>query len=299
MASKLKTYDLPFDEDSSTRFIPWIIALTTFVSFILILGTLTSSSFIGKWSRTLGEQVTLQIPSLEPSSTSPEVTANQHTRVLQYLRMLPSVKSAELIDRDEVGKLLEPWLGSDIGGLDVPMPTLIAVKLRPEHPFDATTASNDLNKISHGISVIHHEQWHKDILRIASVLKIIGNLIVFLITIAAVGTLIFATYTGLVVHKDIIDTLRLMGARPTYIAKQFQQHTLRLALKGVLYSFLFLVFVGLFTKWFLGQFDAHLPLTFLSLTTIASVFAAVPIAVILAVTLTTRMTVGYVLNRDA
>jgi cell division protein FtsX len=50
--------------------------------------------------------------------------------------------------------------------------------------------------------------------------------------LAVLITISLVTRSGLVIHRDVIDTLQLMGATSTYIAHQFEIQAFRLSLKG-------------------------------------------------------------------
>ena len=54
--------------------------------------------------------------------------------------------------------------------------------------------------------------------------------------VATVGTVIFTTYTGLAIHREAIEVLHLIGARDTYIAKQFAFRAFALGFKGGVYG---------------------------------------------------------------
>jgi len=290
---KQNPYDIPFDEDSASKFIPWIIALTTFISTIFILCTLSLSSLAGKWGQDLGEHMTIQIPT----STQPEQDHTTLNEILSHLRLIPSIAKADVMESEETYKLLEPWLGQNVRDLGLPVPKMITVQLRHKQFIDAQSISNDLNKISPGITITHHQNWHKHLIKLISATQVVIQIIVILIAFAALGTLVFTTYTGLVVHKDIIHTLRLIGARAHYIAKQFQRHTFKLALKGVFYNFLALGLIFLALKFFLGQMDVHLPMITLSMPLLLSVLFLVPLVVVIAMIFTSRITVSYVLHQ--
>jgi cell division transport system permease protein len=201
------------------------------------------------------------------------------------------------MESEETHKLLEPWLGQNVRELGLPIPKMITVQLRHKQFIDAQSISNDLNKISPGITITHHQNWHGHLIKLISATQVAIQIIVALIAFAALGTLVFTTYTGLVVHKDIIHILRLMGARAHYIANQFQRHTFKLAMKGVFYNFLALGLIFLGLKFFLGQMDIHLPMVTLSLSLSLCVLLLVPLAVVTAMILTSRITVSYVLHQ--
>jgi cell division transport system permease protein len=56
--------------------------------------------------------------------------------------------------------------------------------------------------------------------------------ILVLIGIAAVLTTIFATRAVLAVHQNVIEILHVLGARDSYIARQFARQALGLGLRG-------------------------------------------------------------------
>ncbi len=290
-------YDLPFDTDSSARFIPWIIALTTFIGSIFMLGMLTFSSLIGKWSMDLTGQATLQM-HIEPG-LSPEQAHAMKAQVLTYLKRTPGIKAVQPLDTMTTYRLLEPWLGKNIEHLNLPIPFLVALTLQEKEHFDVTFTSNELAKISPGIRITEHEHINQSILRAANGLRMVGHFILTLITLACIGALIFSTYTGLIVHHDIIRILMLVGARPGYVANQFQRHTFKLALKGTLYNYVLLGLVAALMFWFVGKLEFTLPIHDLSISTLGLVLMVVPLVIITVMTITARMTVSYVLAHQS
>jgi cell division transport system permease protein len=294
--SKSVPYDLPFDTDSSARFIPWIIGLTTFIGCVFVLGTLAFSSLIGKWSMDLSGQATVQIPM--EGNLTPQQIHTLKGEAVAFLKTQRGVDRAHALDTVSTYRLLEPWLGKSVEQLNLPIPLLIAITLDPKERFDALAASNELAKIAPGVRITQHEQVHQSILRAAEGFRLVGHFILMLITLACIGALIFSTYTGLIVHQDIIKILMLVGARPAYVAGQFQRHTLKLALKGTFYNYLLLGGVGALLLWFVGRLDFPLPVHGLSLPVVGSILFLVPLVMVLVMAMTARMTVNYVLARQ-
>ena len=294
--SRSTPYDLPFDTDSSARFIPWIIGLTTFIGCVFVLGTLAFSSLVGKWSMDLSGQATVQIP-LE-GNYSPEQIHGLKRDVVAFLKSQRGVAQAQALDAVSTYRLLEPWLGKSVEQLNLPIPLLIAITLDPKERFDLLAVSNELAVIAPGVRITQHEQVHQSILRAAEGFRMVGHFILMLITLACIGALIFSTYTGLIVHQDIIKILMLVGARPAYVAGQFQRHTLNLALKGTLYNYLLLGGVGALLFWFVGRLDIPLPVQGLYLPVVGSVLIIVPLVMVVVMAMTARITVSYVLARQ-
>ena len=290
------SYDLPFDTDSSARFIPWIIGLTTFVGCVFVLGTLVFSSLIGRWSMDLSGQATVQIP-LEGNLSAQQIHELKG-QVVGFLKGQRGIAEVHALDTVETYRLLEPWLGKSMEQLHLPIPLLVALTLDPKEKFDGLAASNELVKIAPGVRITQHEKIHQSILRAAEGFRLVGHFILMLITVACIGALVFSTYTGLVVHQDIIKILMLVGARPAYVAGQFQRHTLKLALKGTCYNYLLLGSVAALLFWFVGRLDFPFPLHGLSLPGILSILVFVPLVMVLVMSMTARMTVNYVLARQ-
>jgi cell division transport system permease protein len=72
-------------------------------------------------------------------------------------------------------------------------------------------------------------------------IEIIAIGVVAVIMLVTIGTVIFTTRTGLALHSEAIQVLHLIGAKDTYIAKQFAGRALWLGLKGGLVGLLFCV----------------------------------------------------------
>ncbi|MEZ5648403.1 MAG: FtsX-like permease family protein, partial [Alphaproteobacteria bacterium] len=197
----------------------------------------------------------------------------------------------------EIATLLQPWLGE--GGLihDHPLPTLIDVKLKTAHLTDPEDLRRSLTEAAPGTILDDHDQWRQKLGHMAQLVALIGFIILSLIAAASVLIVIFSTRAGLLVHKDSIEILHMIGAHDRYIARQFQNRALRLgaygAGAGASLSFLTLGAIGFANR---GMEDALLPQ--FHLTWSDWIFlAALPLLAILLTTLTARLTVLRVLRR--
>jgi cell division transport system permease protein len=118
-----------------------------------------------------------------------------------------------------------------------------------------------------------------------------------LVGASAVTMVIFATRMGLSVHGRVIELLHLIGAQDSYIARQFQAHALRLALRGGVLGLLLAVLTVLGVADLLGRGDAMaLPnLTLLPVEWTA--LPMLPLVVALIAMITARLTVLRTLGR--
>ena len=207
------------------------------------------------------------------------------------------VEQARVIPENEIVELLQPWLGS--GGLvrDLPLPTLIDVKLKTGRLADPDQARRLLVAAIPGTLLDDHDEWRQKLGRLAQAVALIGFTILGLIAAASVLIVVFSTRAGLLVHKDSIEILHMIGAHDRYIARQFQTRALRLgsygAGAGALLSLLTLSIMGYLGS---GIEDQLLPRFHLILVDWAMI-VAMPLLAILITTVTARLTVLRVLRQ--
>src|SRR5690606_13282558 len=70
------------------------------------------------------------------------------------------------------------------------------------------------------------------LVQLARLLQGLGFGIVLLVGLAMAALVIFATRAGLAARRGTIEVLHLIGAEDAYVARQFQRHVSRLALRG-------------------------------------------------------------------
>jgi cell division transport system permease protein len=121
--------------------------------------------------------------------------------------------------------------------------------------------------------------------------------IVILIGIAAAATVVFATRTGLAVHQGAIEVLHIIGARDTYIARQFQVRAMSLALRGGLLGLILATMTLALLAGIAGNLEGPLLPQLAVTPSLWGGLAALPLAAALIATLTARITVVRTLSR--
>jgi len=222
--------DLPLDRDETSRFLPWIVAFIVFLTALALAASLVVGEAISAWNRGLTDAVTVQVPP--PARADPAAMERRVEATLRALRAMPDVAAAEPLKEARVRALLEPWLGSGAGFADLPLPALIEVRLKDADKADLAAMRRALEPIAADISVDSHRLWLDALTGRVRWAQIIALGVVLLNALAAIGTVVFATRTGLMVHLRIIEVLHLMGATDRYIARQFAMQALRLGLRG-------------------------------------------------------------------
>lgn len=224
--------DLPLNEDPGTRFLPWLIAFMVYLAALSVVATSIMQSVSSRWERGVSDTLTVQIPPAQ----SVQKDQSQIEGALKILRAHPAVVLAEPMSKAKVFDLLEPWLGASTNMNNMPLPHLIDVSLRTSKGLNGEALVHELNKVAPGATLDDHRIWLDRLIRMSQTLEWGAYIVLALILLATVGTIFFVTRTGLAIHQDVIEVLHLIGAQDSYIARQFAEHALHLALKGGLYG---------------------------------------------------------------
>lgn len=220
--------DLPLNQDSQGRFLPWLIAFMVFLSALALAGVIVLNDAVSRWDTGLNATVTVQIPP----AASPQEDDARLGRVLSLLAARPGVERYETLTQDSLARLLAPWIGDAAAAADLPIPVLIDVTIDRNAALDVDALARELAVRVPGVSVDDHRIWLSQLVRLVTVVQILAWAVLALIALATMGTVVFTTRTGLAIHHDAIEVLHLIGAQDAYIARQFAQRALALGLRG-------------------------------------------------------------------
>jgi cell division transport system permease protein len=236
--------------------------------------------------------LTVQIPVSDEANRLEQVNA-----VAELLRTTPGVVFVRLIPDAEIAVLLEPWLGKQVLELELPMPDLIDVSVTRAADIDIAALSARLAQVAPGTVVDDHAIWLRRLTEFTLIAETISFAVMIVILISAVATVVFTTRTGLAIHSDVVEVLHLIGAQDSYVARQFQNHTLRLASAGAAVGFL----LGAGIIWLAHVYGGKLSGGLLPELALGPgqwvLLAALPVAAVLLVVLTVGITVKRVLGK--
>lgn len=218
---------MPLSGDATDRFLPWIIGLMVFLAALALAFALGLGGAISRWEQSHGSALTVELPAAVARGTDGRIAAVQ-----AVLSEMPGVVDAVLIDRAEALKLLQPWLGENFDGADLPLPVLIDVRLDPNAAIDLDAVRAALVASVPEARIDSRKGWLAPLIETAATVRTLAFGIVGLIGLVASVTVVFTTTTGLAVHQDAIELLHLTGAQDDFIAQQFQRQALILGLAG-------------------------------------------------------------------
>ena len=285
--------DLLHDKDSLNRFLPWLIAFMVFLVILAMAGMLVLNATAARWDRGISGTLTVQIMPGENS----EKDADRLQQVLSILARMPEVARYEALSDDQLMVLLEPWLGVVAGARDLPLPDLVDVELKPDADLDVAAFAKRLAARVPGTAVDDHRVWLDRLVNLIQTAQALAALVVVFIVLTTIGTVVFTTQTGLVIHRDAIEVLHLIGAQDSYIARQFAGRALALGLKGGLIGLL-LALPTLFGIVTLArQMDSSILPDFTLTPVHWAILTVLPLAVAFIAMLTARLTVMNALSR--
>ncbi len=221
--------DLPLRRDATARFLPWIIAIMVYLAALTLSGAMVVGSAVSTWSAGLSGTVTVQIP---PAEEGESTTRARVETAVRLLRETAGIARIEVLDADQIGALLEPWLGPDIALANLPLPRLIDVTLADGAEIDTAALGLRITALVPDAVVDDHRKWLAGLLRLARAIEVLSAVVVALIGLAAVAAVVFAARAGLAIHHTVIEVMHLIGARDNFIAGQFQRQALWLGLAG-------------------------------------------------------------------
>ncbi len=281
--------DLPLDRDPSGRFLPWLVALMVYLAALALVCAMAMAKMVERWDTGLSGTITVQVPP--PETGTPGAQEAAIDRVIELLLDTEAVRSAEVLEPDEIAALLEPWLGAGAAYGDLPLPALIAVGIDPAAAPDYQDLARRLADAAPGTVLDDHQSWLGQLLNLARAIELVAALIVILVGASAIAMVIFATRMGLAIHGRVIELLHLIGAQDAYVAREFETHALKLALRGGALGLLLAIATIALVAHLFARLDSVL-LPELTLVPIEwAALAMLPLIIALVAMLTARFTV--------
>ncbi|MEO3434139.1 hypothetical protein [Inquilinus sp. CAU 1745] len=288
-----RAHVVPLGRDGADRYVPWILAPMVYLACLALAVALSTAALAERWDRGLSGAMTVELPGTLPADERPDTLA----AIMEILTAWPGVAGATVLDDDAIGRLLAPWLGPDANLGDLPVPVLIDVTLAGEPAVDPAALEAALAEAAPGALVDDHGQWRRDLLTVATTVKAVAAAFILLAALSMMAAVIFATRAGFAIHRPVIDLLHLMGATDSYVARQFQGHALRLAVRGAVAGTLLALATLVLLQAALPRGGGGLLPSFSLDVGSALVLLAVPAAAALLAAISARIAVRLALSR--
>ncbi len=265
---------------------PWVIAIMMFLTVLAAAGGLGLRAAAASLGDDLGGRVTVQIVQANADSREAQASA-----ALATLGRMPGLRSAERVSDAAIGALLEPWLGTEGLGGELPLPALIDVTMADEGVDHAPAITAALRAVAPDARVDDHARSLAPLTGLIGALKWLALALVLLMAAATASAVVLAARAALNTHRATIDVMHLLGATDVQIARLFQRRIALDALFGGVIGFA----CGAVVLWLIGQRMGELGSELLGTAALPAgswiVLALLPVAAMLLALLTARLTV--------
>ncbi len=208
------------DLRESGGILPWVIAVMVYLSALAIAGGFGLRAAASGWTSDLSRRITIQVNENDAALRNQQAAA-----IVARLQDDADVAQARRLTDEELGALLDPWLGAGSINADLPVPAIIDVSFKDDSA-DIAALTNMVKSLSATASVDTHQQWLGQLSLLTRSINWTANLIVLLVALATVALVAFGTRAGLAAHRSTIEILHLMGAEDGMIASEFQRRFL-------------------------------------------------------------------------
>ncbi|WP_291828649.1 ABC transporter permease [Bosea sp. (in: a-proteobacteria)] len=204
-----------------------VIAILTFLAALSAGAAVLAARASEQWRGAVANEMTIQI---RPDSRR-DIEADI-ARAATMARTVQGITAVQPVPRSESDKLLEPWLGTGLDLVELPVPRLIVLKLQSGAGPDLAALREALRREVPTAILDDHRLWIRRLSTMASTIILSGAAVVLLVLAAAALAVAFATRGAMAGSRDSVEVLHLVGADDDFIAREFQSRFVRLGLRG-------------------------------------------------------------------
>jgi len=208
-----------------------VIAILTFLAALSAGAAVLAARASDQWRGAISNEMTIQVRPDSHRKIDDDVA-----RAVMLASGLKEVESVRAVPKAESDKLLEPWLGTGLDLVELPVPRLIVLKLRTDAPSDLAGFGATLRREIPTASLDDHRLWVRRLSAMAGTIIASGFAIVLLVLTAAALAVAFATRGAMAGSRDSVEVLHFVGANDDFIAREFQSRFIRLGLRGGLFG---------------------------------------------------------------
>ncbi len=211
----------------SGRALVAVVAIMTFLASITTGAVLLVSASAAEWQSEVASEITIQVRPKAGRDLDRDVAA-----AAAAMRTQAGIVEVRPFSKEELAKLLEPWLGSGLSIEQLPVPRVIVARLQPGTTLDLAALRGRVKQVAPTASVDDHRAWIERMRSMTGATVFAGIGILALVIMATIISVSFATRGAMAANRPIVEVLHFVGAGDSYIANHFLRHFLRLGLEG-------------------------------------------------------------------
>jgi len=208
---------------------PWVIAIMIALTTIAAAGALALNNVANAARAELAGGITVQIVEASPAERDRQARA-----ALRFLKATPGVENAALVPKEQVDRLMEPWLGAQGEGDEaIPLPALIDASLDGQATQDRLAQLRpDLLAVAPAARIDAQASWLRPVVSAIRSLQYLALALILLLAAASTAAVWLAARTALGVNRDTIEIVHHLGGTDAQIARIFQRSVARDAVLG-------------------------------------------------------------------
>ena len=246
---KVRRYDLPLVKDLGNRFLIFLCALLTFLLLLTLGFYHVTQALSTSWTSDLAQTITIEIP-YEDGAQSPAATA----KILEEsLKQIAGVTTVDTLSQEEILSLIGPWQGNESGEnthgfFNKNLPALLSVSVENKADNFLNALEQRVKEVAPRANLDTHQDWLATILSFTGYIALIALLVILFITLGIVTTIAGAVQARMMIYRQDLELLHLMGASDGYITRQFMRFMAIQIAKGTIAgALLLLVFFAMAT----------------------------------------------------
>jgi len=204
-----------------------VVAIMTFLSSVTTGAVMLVRSAASDWQLEVAREVTVQVRPTSSRNLDADVV-----RAAETVRRFPGIAEVRIYTKDESARLLEPWLGSGLQLAELPVPRIVAVRIAGGEAPDFAQLRTVLTDQVPTASLDDHRGFVERMRAMARAAFIGGLAVLALVLVATVLSVTFATRGAIATNRSVVEVLHLIGAKNSFISRNFQHRFLGLGLQG-------------------------------------------------------------------
>jgi cell division transport system permease protein len=211
---------------AASRALLGVIAVMTFVAALAIGAVHLVQDAAAEWRADIGREITLEVRPVDGRNIEADVA-----RAMQIAGQSRGVTSAQVYGKDEMAKLVSPWLGSHVDPSNLPLPRLIVVRL-DSNEANLVALRAALAKDVPNANLDEASRWSAELAAAADMVLMAGSALLVLVLLATIVSVAVATRGAVASNRPVVELLQAVGARNQFVAGEFQRHFLTLGANG-------------------------------------------------------------------
>ena len=211
----------------ATRALVTVIAIMTFLASLTAGAAIMVNDASRNWRQDIAQEMTIQLKPVAGRNIDLDLR-----KIEEIARATAGIEDVKTLSRAESDKLLEPWLGAGLNLKELPVPRMIVLRLSEQKKLDHEKLRTALLQNVPGANLDDHQLWVDRLASMSRTTVMLAAVIFCLVLFAMALAVAFATRGAMAGSREVVNVLHFVGAKDSYIAREFQRHFLWLGLRG-------------------------------------------------------------------